>query len=44
MIQLINYILEDLDLNQDWLNLADLNEDGNINVQDLILIVELILN
>ena len=41
---LINYILENNEPNQDWLNIADLNNDEQINVQDVILLVELALN
>ena len=39
-----SYILENNEPNQDWLNLADMNDDDEINVQDVILLVDLVLN
>ena len=41
--KLDSYILENNEPDQDWLYLADMNDDGQINVQDVILIVNLIL-
>ena len=44
IVMIINYILGQIELNQQQLNLADLNNDQSINVQDIILIVNVILS
>ena len=44
VITIINYILGQIDLNQQQQNLADLNNDSSINVQDIILVVNIILS
>ena len=44
VVLVINYILGQIDLNQQQINLADLNNDASINVQDIILLVSVILD
>ena len=44
IIQVINFILLDYQENSDFLCLADMNFDGQLNVQDIVLLVNLILN
>lgn len=44
VVLVINYILGQIDLNQQQINLADLNNDVSINVQDIILLVSVILD
>ena len=44
IVMIINYLFDQIELNQQQLNLADLNNDQSINVQDIILIVNVILS
>lgn len=44
VVFVINYILGQIDLNQQQISLADLNDDQLINVQDIILLVNIILD
>tara|TARA_A100001011_G_C14314027_1_gene847043 strand:- start:846 stop:2105 length:1260 start_codon:yes stop_codon:yes gene_type:complete len=44
VVVIINFILGQVELNQQQQNLADLNDDNLINVQDIILIVNIILS
>ena len=44
VVLVINYILGQMELNQQQINLADLNNDQSINVQDIILLVNIILD
>ena len=44
VVLVINYILGQMELNQQQINLADLNNDESINIQDIILLVSIILD
>ena len=41
---MVNIILETYEFNNQELWLADINEDGYINIQDIIITIQIILN
>ena len=44
IVQMVNYTLGDLDLNQQQLENADMNNDGIINILDIVQLVNAIMD